>query len=122
MVNRRRQQEAEQQVRRAAREASQAHPAVRRLVEENAALAETRKLLAAHIVDATAQLEQVNRQLTALTEQFTGVQEKVDDGRADQRHRRNLLRRQRENAARSPRRIASNVACGKQTIGEGQLR
>ncbi len=78
VVNRRRQQEAEQQARQAAWEAGQAIPAVKQLAQKNAALAEMRKSLAQHIADATRQLDQASQQLTALRDQFQRAREKVD--------------------------------------------
>ena len=77
VVNRRRQQEAEQRIAagRAGRPANcnrlrgkpgQAQPAVLLgLIKENAALAEARKSLAARIVEATGQLEQTTQKLGA---------------------------------------------------------
>ncbi|MEN6451248.1 MAG: mechanosensitive ion channel domain-containing protein [Thermoguttaceae bacterium] len=78
LVNRRRQQEAEQQARRAAWEAGQANPAVKQLAQENASLAEKRKLLVQRIADATSQLDRANQQLTSLRDQYDRAREKVD--------------------------------------------
>ncbi len=105
LVNRRRQQEAEQQVRQAAWEAGQALPAVRQLAEENAALAAKRKPLAERIADATRQQDQVNQQLAALKDQFKRLQEKVEA--TGKTHATNaiglLLRKQREALPNLPR-------------------
>lgn len=78
VLNRRREHEAEKQIQRARLEATQAHPAVRRLAQDNAQLAELRKGLAQQIADTVRQLEQTQQRLTALKEQFKRIQEKVD--------------------------------------------
>ncbi len=119
LVNRRRQQEAEQQVQQAAREAGHADPAVRQLIQENAALAEMRKSLAACIVDTTGQLDRVKQQLGALTEQFTGVQDKEKTvGLTNVIGQ--LLRKQRETLP-DLRAYRRNIGVRQQTIDEGQL-
>ena len=122
-VNRRRQQEAEQQVRQAAWEAGQAHPAVRRLAEENAALAAKRKQLAQRIVETTRQQEQVNQQLTALKEQFKRLQEKVEaTGKTHATNAIGLYAAEAARGASQPARVPPRTsACRRQTIGEGQL-
>jgi potassium efflux system protein len=119
LVNRRRQQEAEAQARQAAWEASQAHPAMQRLMEENARLADKRKLLAGQIADATRRLDEVNGQLGKVSEQFASVQKKANSvGLANVIGP--LLRRQR---AALPELGDSrrNVAACQQAMGEGEL-
>ena len=78
VLNRRREQEADKQVQRARLEATQAHPAIRKLAQDNAQLAEMRKELAREIADSVRQLEQTQQRLTILKEQFKRIQEKVD--------------------------------------------
>ncbi|HEY4759447.1 MAG TPA: mechanosensitive ion channel domain-containing protein [Thermoguttaceae bacterium] len=79
-ANQRRRQEAENQVQQARLEAARAHPAVRRLAHENAALAEMRKELAQRIADSTQQYENSKEQLTLLKDQFKRTREKVEAG------------------------------------------
>ena len=122
IVNQQRQQDAEQQARQAAWEVGQADPAVRQLVEYNVKLAEMRKSLAAHIVDATRQLAQINQELTDLKDQFARVREKVEV--AEKTNTSNtvglLLRKLREGLPnlRAHRR---NVGVRQETMGEGEL-
>jgi len=119
MANQRRQQEAEKQLRQARLDAAQAHPAVRRLAHENAALAEMRKALAERIADATRQLEQTNQQLAALKDQFKKTQEKVNAGGMTNAIGL-LLRKQRETLpnVRSHRR---GINARQAAISESQL-
>lgn len=77
-VNRQRQRDAEDQLRRAKREAQQSHPAIADLTRQNAELAERRKDLAQLIVQTTRQLETANQRLASLQDQFTRTQSKVD--------------------------------------------
>ena len=77
-INRRRQQDAENQLQRARQEAQEAHPAIADLMRQNAELAKRRKALAQSIVLTTATLEKANQQLAALEEQFTRTKEKVN--------------------------------------------
>ena len=95
LANRRRQQEAEQQVQQAAMETGQAHPAVRQLVNNNAELAATRKALADRIAEATSELEQVNQQLRTLNDHFRSLKDKVETVGLTNDNRP-LLRKQRE--------------------------
>jgi len=76
-VNQRRQEEAEQQAARAQREAAQAHPNVRELLEYNTQLAKMRKDFAERIVQATAKLDEVNRARKELAERFDPLWEQV---------------------------------------------
>jgi potassium efflux system protein len=76
-ANRRRQAEADRQVRRARLEAARANPAVSRLARENAALAESRKQLAEKIVETGAQLERTKAELAKLNVQFGATKSKV---------------------------------------------
>lgn len=78
MVNARRQAEAARQAQTAKLDALRAHPAVRRLAEENAALAEKRKEIAQRITALTAQLEQTTQLLHQVEDQFKRAREKVD--------------------------------------------
>ena len=103
-VNRRRQQEAEQQARHATREAAQADPALRLLVEHNADLAETRKSFAAHIVEATNQLERINHDLSDLEGAVPAHQRQGRGGRKDEHHQRH-----RRRAAEAPRNAAQTA-------------
>jgi potassium efflux system protein len=118
-VNRQRQQEAEQQSQQAALEAGQANPAVRQLLQENAALAEMRKSLAACIADTTGQLERVKRELATLTEQFRDVQNKVKTVGLTNIIGQ-LLRKQRDTLP-DLRAYRRNIGLRQQTIDEGQL-
>ena len=77
VVNQRRQQEADQQIERAAWEASQAHPEMQELVDTNTKLAKMRKELAAQIADATNQLEKVKQELKTVKLEHDGIKEKV---------------------------------------------
>jgi potassium-dependent mechanosensitive channel len=76
-ADRRRQAEADRQVRRARLEAARAHPAVKRLARENAALAESRKQLAGKIAEITRQLDRAKEELAKLNVQFNGTRNKV---------------------------------------------
>lgn len=78
VVNRQRQHDADAQVRRARWEANQAHPGMAELTARNAQLAERRKALAQLIVQTTAQLEDTNKKLAALQDQFKRIQGKVE--------------------------------------------
>ena len=78
LVNARRQAEAARQAQTAKLDALRAHPAVRRLAEENAALAEKRKEIAQRITALTAQLEQTTQLLHQVEDQFKRAREKVD--------------------------------------------
>jgi potassium efflux system protein len=78
LANRRRQQEAQQQVVQAGLEANRARPAVRQLAQENAALADKRNELARRITETTRQLEQTSTRLDALNDQFQRTREKVE--------------------------------------------
>ena len=113
-VNRRRQQEAEQQVRQAAWEAGQAHPAVRRLAEENAALAAKRKQLAERIVDTTRQQEQVNQQLSDAEGPIQAASGKGRGGGKDERHQRHRpdVAEAARGACPTCASIAATSACG----------
>ncbi|MCC6123448.1 MAG: mechanosensitive ion channel [Pirellulales bacterium] len=77
VANQRRQTEADGQLRRARLEAARAHPAVKRLARENAALAESRKQLAGKISEITRQLERTKEELAKLNVQFNGARNKV---------------------------------------------
>lgn len=77
-VNRRRQEEAQQQARQAAWDAAQAEPAVQRLAENNSALAEKRTQLAKTIADTVKQLDGATQKLASLKEEFSRTQAKVD--------------------------------------------
>jgi potassium-dependent mechanosensitive channel len=79
-ANQRRQQEAAKQLQQAQFDAARAHPAVRQLADENARLAEMRKVLAERIAKTTKRLDQTNQQLAALKDQYKKTQEKVKVG------------------------------------------
>ncbi len=119
VVNRRRQQEAEQQARQAAWEAGQAIPAVKQLAQENVALAEMRKSLAQHIADATRQLDQANQQLAALRDQFQRAREKVDA--VGLTNAMGLLLRKQRDALPNPAVCRRETNARQQTINDGQL-
>lgn len=78
MVNARRQAEAARQAQTAKLDALRAHPAVRRLAEESAAMAEQRKEIAHKITALTSQLEQTTQLLHQVEDQFKRAREKVD--------------------------------------------
>jgi len=78
VANARRKAEAEQQARKAAREASFAHPAVKQLMKDNSELAERRKSLAEQIADASRQLDDVTGKLERLRSEFSSVKKKVE--------------------------------------------
>ncbi len=119
IANRRREREAESQLREARREATQAHSAVRQLAQDNAALAEMREGLAQHIAETTRQLEQARQQLAALKEQFKRVQEKVDAGGLTNAIGL-LLRKQRE-ALPNVRFHYHNISARQADIRDSQL-
>ncbi len=123
LVNRRRQQEAEQQLRQASREADKAYPVVlRRLIEENAKLAEARKSLAARIVDATAQLEQVSRKRGDVKELFKQVQERVAVAeKTNTTPAIGLFLRKKREELPNVHTYRHNVSVRQQTMGEGEL-
>ena len=77
-VNRRRQHEAQLQLKRTQWEAKQAHPAVAELTRTNALIAQRRQGLAELIVRTTTQLDDANQKLATLEEQFQRSQDKVD--------------------------------------------
>jgi len=118
-VNRRRQQEAEQQMQQASWEAGQAHPALRRLAEEKAALAEMRKALAQRIVETTRLSDQTSQQLATLKEQFKRARDKVETVGLTNAIGL-LLRKQRESLP-NLRAHRNHIAARQQTIREGQL-
>ncbi len=118
-ANRRRQQEAEKQLQRARLDAARAHPAVKRLAHENAALAETRKELVIHIADATRQYEKTKQQLTTLKDQFDRTREKVDAGGLTNAIGL-LLRKQRETLP-NVRVHRREIIAGQAAISESQL-
>ena len=80
IANQRRQREADSQVQQARMEATVADSGLRKLAQDNAALAEMRKELAEHIADTSGSLERISSRLASLREQFKRVQEKVDAG------------------------------------------
>ncbi len=119
VANRRRKQEAEQQARQALRQAGQAHPVVKALAARNAELAEMRKSLVASITETTARLEEVKGQLTALKENFTSVQQKVET--VGLTNEIGLLLRNKRETLPNVRELRRNAALQQQTIGQGQL-
>ncbi len=119
LANSRRQQEAEQQLQKAASDAGQAYPAVRRLVEENADLAATRKSLVEHIAETTTRREQVTQQLDALSVQFTQLREKVD--KVGLTNVIGLLLRKQREALPNLGAYRRDVSARQQTMGEEQL-
>lgn len=79
-VNRRRRMEAEQiaqQAREEARAAEKDHPAVRKLKEENAGLADLRRKIATRIEEVSRECQDIERRLEEVRKDFRGVQEKV---------------------------------------------
>jgi potassium efflux system protein len=123
LVNGRRQQEAEQQLRQASREAGQAHPTVLlRLIKGNADLADARKSLAARIVDATAQLEQVSVKLGDVKELFKQVQERVAVAEKTNTTRAiGLFLRKKREELPNLHTYRHDVSVRQQTMGEGEL-
>jgi potassium-dependent mechanosensitive channel len=79
LANRRRQQEAEQQVQHASQEAGQAHSAsvVRDLAETNVGLAAKRQPLGQAIADIRRQQEHVNQKLVAVRKQYQDITDRV---------------------------------------------
>ena len=122
-VNRRRQQEAEQQLRQASREADQAYPAaLLRLIKGNADLADGRKSLAARIVEATAQLEQINQKLRAVKELSKQVQERVAVAEKTNTTRAiGLFLRKKREELPNINTYRHNIGVRQQTMGEGEL-
>ena len=118
-ANRRRQQEAEKQLQQARLDAARAHPAVKRLARENAALAETRKELVEHIAETTRQFEKTNQQLTGLKDQFKKAREKVEAGGLTNAVGL-LLRKQRETLP-NVRVHRREIIAGQTAISENQL-
>jgi potassium efflux system protein len=123
LVNGRRQQEAEQQLRQASREAGQAHPTVLlRLIIGNADLADARKSLATRIVDATAQLEQVSQKLGDVKELYKQVQERVAVAEKTNTTRAiGLFLRKKREELPNVHTYRHNVSVRQQTMGEGEL-
>jgi potassium efflux system protein len=119
LVNRRRQAEAERQAQTARVEAVQAHPAVRRLAQESASLAEARTELAGKITAITAQLDETHQQLAAVKEQFKRAREKVDAVGLTNAIGL-LLRKQRDTLPRVGHR-RRNINARQLLIGESQL-
>ncbi|MBU4399570.1 MAG: hypothetical protein KKE86_09585, partial [Planctomycetes bacterium] len=119
IVNGRRQQEAEQQARKAAREAGLAHPAVQRLMEENTRLAEKRKLLAEKIADSTRQLDEVDAQLDRLRKEFASVEKKVEA--VGLSNVVGVMLRKRKAALPDLRNYRRNVGLRQETMGDGEL-
>lgn len=80
VANLRRQQEAEQQVQQASREADQAHSVgiVRELAEENAHLAAKRKPLAEAITEVTHQREQVDKNLLEVKKLYKDMKDREE--------------------------------------------
>ena len=119
IVNGRRQQEAEQQARNAAWEASQAHPAVQRLMEENTNLTELRKSLAEQIADTTRQFEEVDAQLGQLRDEFASIKKKVNAvGLANVI---GVMLRKRRAALPEVRNYRRNVGLRQEAMGAGEL-
>jgi potassium-dependent mechanosensitive channel len=118
-ANQRRQQEAEKQLLQARLDAARAHPAVKRLARENAALAETRKELVEHIAETTRQFEKTNQQLTALKDQFKKDREKVETGGLT--NAVGLLLRKHREALPNLRVHRHEIIAGQTAISENQL-
>jgi potassium-dependent mechanosensitive channel len=99
-ANQRRQQEAEQQIQQASREADQAHSTgiVRELAEDNAKLAEKRKPLADAIIEVSRQKEQVDKELKEVTKLCKDMKDREElAGKAKiASHVGSLLRTQRD--------------------------
>ena len=118
-INGRRQQEAEQQARKAARELSLAHPAVQKLMKENKDLADLRTKLADQIAVATSQLDEANSSLKRVGDEFESMKEKEKAvglasvvGAILRKHKASLP---------NLRDYRSNVAACRQSMGKGQL-
>jgi potassium-dependent mechanosensitive channel len=98
-ANRRRQQEAEQQVQQASREADQAHSTgiVRELAEDNARLAAKRKPLVEAIAEVSRQKEQVDKQLEEVKKLHKDMKDREElAGKAKITNVGTFLRTQRE--------------------------
>ena len=78
IVNERRRQEAERQALEARKTSAQAQPAVRKIADANADLAKLRQALAGKIENTTRDLEQIDRQVTTLEEQFKKITKRFD--------------------------------------------
>lgn len=74
----RRREETEQQALEAQQAIAAAHPALRKILDENAELAELRKSLARKIEQVTREYERLQKQVATLAEQFTKVQTRVE--------------------------------------------
>ncbi len=118
-VNRQRQRDAEDQLRRARQEAQGAHPAIRDLTQQNAQLAERRKTLAQLIVQTTGQLEKANQQLASLEDQFSRTRNKVDA--VGQTNAIGLLLRKQRQAMPDVRRQLTNIRLRQPVMQECQL-
>lgn len=118
-VNRRRQRDAEDQLRRAKQEAQQAHPAIADLTRQNEELAQRRKDLAQLIVQTTAQLDKANNDLAGLEDQFKRTQEKADT--VGQTNAIGLLLRKQRQAMPDVRSQARSIRQRQPIIQECQL-
>ena len=119
IINGRRRAEAEQQARKAAREASLAHPAVQRLMEDNARLAELRKSLTEQIADTTRQLDEVNVKLERLRKEFASVEKKV--GAVGLSNVVGVMLRKWKAALPDLRSYRRNVGLRSEAMGAGEL-
>lgn len=95
IVNERRRQEAEKQALEARKTSAQAQPVVRKIADANAELAKQRQSLAGKIEGTTRDWEQLDRQLTALEEQFKKITKRYDTAGATEAIGL-LLRKQRD--------------------------
>lgn len=77
LLNDKRRQDAARQAELATQSAAHGHPAVRRIAEENAKLAEQRTQMAGHIEHALNSKELVEHELKQLNDQYSDVMEKV---------------------------------------------
>ncbi len=73
LVNESRRRDALQQAMEAFKTSAQAHPAVRKIADANAELAQLRQTLADKIENTTEELEQIDQQVSALDNQFKKV-------------------------------------------------
>lgn len=78
IVNDRRRQEAEQQAIEATRASVQAHPAVRKIAEANAALATRRQTLATKIEKTAHEVERIDQIVETMDEQFNRISKRYD--------------------------------------------
>jgi potassium-dependent mechanosensitive channel len=120
VVNVRRQQEADAQLRRAKDEAKQASPAMSRLAKRNADWAERRTRMTQDIAKTGQQLEKTEKALADLRDQFARVKEKVEA--VGQTETIGLMLRQKRDALPELRYYRLDVTSRQSDIRNAQLK